>query len=362
MATSIIDDLYRYNDWANERVFRLAATLSDHELDQPRDLGPGTLRATLYHLWTAEEIWLDRWQLKPWRIIDADPRGLSVEAIGERLQSVAAARRTLIEAERATQWQRLVRYQDMKKNEAERVLRELLVHVANHGIHHRAQVLSYLRGFGRTIPVGIDYVFYRIARPTVAQPPEALAFFQSAQLEVASGPGVELAWDRTIVQRYFAYHDWATQRLLDLVAACDDAALDRPFAMGPGSIRKTLIHLHDVEPFWYRNWTVGGANFQRTAPSTSIADLRASWHAHAQQRNRYVADINDAEALRVIAASFGGPVFNIQVLESMLQIVGHGTHHRAQAINMARQCGLTVPLFDYALMLRDEEEASRPKA
>ena len=33
--------------------------------------------------------------------------------------------------------------------------------------------------------------------------------------------------------------------------------------------------------------------------------------------------------------------------DTMLQIGGHGTHHRAQAVNMLRRLGRTAPPLDY---------------
>ena len=59
-AITLIEDLYRYNDWANERVLDMCNELTHEQLDAPRALGLGSLRNTLFHILTAEEIWLER--------------------------------------------------------------------------------------------------------------------------------------------------------------------------------------------------------------------------------------------------------------------------------------------------------------
>ena len=58
---STIGAMYVHNDWARSRILDAAAPLPDEELDKPLGMGPGSLRATLHHLWGAERIWLDRW-------------------------------------------------------------------------------------------------------------------------------------------------------------------------------------------------------------------------------------------------------------------------------------------------------------
>ena len=43
---------------------------------------------------------------------------------------------------------------------------------------------------------------------------------------------------------------------------------------------------------------------------------------------------------------FGG-VERFRIIESLVQICAHGTHHRAQLINMLRHSGVTAPALDY---------------
>jgi uncharacterized damage-inducible protein DinB len=60
MPVSTICELFEYNRWANDRVMRGAAGLSDARLDQPFEMGPGSLRETLKHVYGAERIGHER--------------------------------------------------------------------------------------------------------------------------------------------------------------------------------------------------------------------------------------------------------------------------------------------------------------
>src|SRR5262249_25457136 len=141
---------------------------------EPREMGFGSLRNTVFHILAAEEIWLERWTAVPWRPFPVDAKGLSIPEIGHRLEHVAGKRQTLIDSERSDDWQRICEYKDSKGNPYRNRLDGLLLHVANHGIHHRAQALNFLKHCGRTVAGGLDYIFFRFAKPNIVQEPGTL--------------------------------------------------------------------------------------------------------------------------------------------------------------------------------------------
>ncbi len=55
-----ICELYAYGDWASSRVFDASSRAPDAELDRKFEIGPGTLRKTLKHIYGAERIWCER--------------------------------------------------------------------------------------------------------------------------------------------------------------------------------------------------------------------------------------------------------------------------------------------------------------
>lgn len=354
-AATILDDLYRYNDWANAKIVKLADGLSDAQLDQPCEMGFGSLRAILFHLLQAERIWLERWEGKSWRPLETDPRGASLAPIAAGLIEVSEARRALLDAEIYDDFNRIVTYQDSRKNEYRHPLRDLLLHVANHGIHHRAQLLYCLKQFDRRVPAGIDYLFYKLAYPSVEQDPAAVDALRQYGMEAAVGTSSVLAFDLKLLQRYYSYHDWANRQVVDIALTLDDATLDQDHQMGLGSIRKNLLHLHDVEPWWLATWTDGPTEFPRTPVATPLREVVDSWRAIAEKRNLFVASLNEEKAARVVAMTAFGPPKKFRVLESMIQICGHGTHHRAQLVNMLRRSGITPPALDFIVFVRATE-------
>ena len=360
-AQPLIDSLYAYNDWANQQVLSLAADLSDGQLDAPRPMGFGTLRATLFHILAADTIWLERWQGVPWRPFPMDPQGMSRAAMAEQLAEVAQRRRQLVDAERGEGWQRIVDYRDSKQTPYQHQLRDLLLHVFHHGVHHRAQALNYLKHFGRQVAWGIDYPLYRLASGAETQSAAAVELLQAHGLSPSATPAPPLQWEPQHVQRLLEYHRWANQRVLQAAAQLSDTQLDQAFPIGHGSLRKILTHMLDVEAWWLDNWTAQPR--PRTASDTranetaagdtarGIADLAARWQTVAQQSDAYLANLNGEQAARVLEVPVRGVELRIAIADSAVHVVCHGTHHRAQLVNLFRQVGAPVGNIDllYAL-------------
>src|SRR5262249_47864438 len=157
---------------------------------------------------------------------------------------------------------------------------------------------NFLKQFGRTLSGGLDYIFFRLAKPHVEQDASTADSMRGFGLEVATGSSPAVVWDAAMIRNYFAYGDWAKGQLPDLAAPLDAAALDREFGIGPGTIRKTLLHIADAERWWLRNWTSGPAAFDKLPDSTTVAELRGQWAEVIAGRNRFISSLDETSAQR----------------------------------------------------------------
>lgn len=352
---SQIDDLYRYNDWANAKVFALCSDLTHAQLDEKREMGMGSLRNTLFHILSAEQIWLERWQVAPWRPFPTDSMGMDVDDIEAQLRQISQARFQMLKSDKASRWQRVVNYKDGKGNEHSNPLDILLLHVANHSTYHRAQALAYLKAFGKTTPVGLDYLLYKLARPTLEQDQASEEKCRAIGLEVNKAPGWNVQWDGQLMTRYVTYGRWATFQLLELLSGADAAALDREFGFGHGTIRKTLTHILDVEARWAA--ILDGASGQvQPAGHLELEEISAKLEQLFNQTLQRAATMNDAHSQQVVTATPGGIPLKVRVIEALVQLCCHGTHHRAQLVNMLRHIGRPVPPSDLIAWWRQQSQ------
>lgn len=133
-----------HNEWANAAVIDACEPLSPDDLDRVFPMGLGSLRATMTHTIAAMRLWSDRLahrDPRPW--LDASPdigpaewRQLDRDASADlRLTAFAGPMDEVIEVRRADKVWRYARA-------------HLVLHVATHGVHHRAQCLNMLRQLG----------------------------------------------------------------------------------------------------------------------------------------------------------------------------------------------------------------------
>lgn len=145
-----------------------------------------------------------------------------------------------------------------------------------------------------------------------------------------------------------AYNRWATIKLLKLCEPLEPSRWRRPFEMGPGTLEATFTHIIGA----LRRWAdrIDGRTLRpriddgtERTPAQLIALLE---EAHADFCG--VVGRARAEGLgRVVTIDFGGKPYTFTAAGSIMHALNHGTHHRAQCLNMMRHVGLAnLPEID----------------
>lgn len=149
----------RYSEWVNDQLLRAAAGLNDEKLDQSFDMGRGSLRKTLMHLWAGESVWLARWMGKtetPWP--DEELKA-TIPNIDERFKDVYSDRAAFVKMLKDADFSRVINYRDSKGSLYKATLGDMLMQGIVHSIHHRAQAVNMLRRLGATAPE-VDYMYW----------------------------------------------------------------------------------------------------------------------------------------------------------------------------------------------------------
>ncbi len=345
-------DFFRFHGWGNQKLLRLSENLSDEALDASVPLGPGSLRATFVHMIGAQQIWLDRWKNRP---SGPFPTGedWSIEKIRSELDSVDRELDEFLKASSVSGFGQAIEYANLKGERHRHRLSDLLLHVLNHAVHHRSQLLHFLKRQGQTIPGGLDYIFFKLAYPTVLQRRDLADKCRAFGIETGSEASPFLLPSIELIVRYQSYGDWATRRIFEGARSLSDEQLDRDWTMGRGTLRKTLLHLYDAESFWQPIWQDQPLPFPSSSIETSIESLATKWEFLSEKRSRLVEQIGQAGIDKTVISDFGTGPLQFRIAESMIQLCVHGTLHRAQANNMLRSLGRAVEPLDYIVYLRD---------
>jgi uncharacterized damage-inducible protein DinB len=148
----------QFSAWASKRLVDAAAKLTEAELSRDFQTGDKTVVGSLAHVFAADRAWLGR--VLGWpnaKFIDDSDRQLSV--LVNDWPALLAQWDTLLAAETDASVARKVQYKNLKGDPNETPLWQIVLHVVNHGTHHRGQVSGFLRAMGHT-PPAIDLIVY----------------------------------------------------------------------------------------------------------------------------------------------------------------------------------------------------------
>ena len=147
--------LIAYNQYADEKILDAIAGLSVEELERPREAYFGSIAGNLWHTLNAQVRWLARWKGEP----PPPPERAAIASWAAAYGACHAELRRFIRPLAAADFARVVKYTLRVGSTGEQPLGQLIVHLVNHGSHHRAETGLLLERIGRS-PGDIDYVLF----------------------------------------------------------------------------------------------------------------------------------------------------------------------------------------------------------
>jgi uncharacterized damage-inducible protein DinB len=147
-----------YTTWASARLLEAAAKLSPEELSRDFGTADKSVAGTLGHVFAADRIWMARIQGQPpGTFITPEDRDLAVlnREWPSLLQVWKQWAGVLTDENGGT----VASYLDLKGNRWSAAWWQIVLHVVNHGTHHRGQVSGMLRTMGH-VPPPLDLIAY----------------------------------------------------------------------------------------------------------------------------------------------------------------------------------------------------------
>ena len=145
--------LYQYDYWANTIILDFL-TKSTEVTEKSRKL--------ISHVLAAQAIWLARFTDKPFSggVFDI----LSFDELRELALENQEAMQHFIDSFADESFLQPLQYKSMKGDPYSNTTADVLTHVANHGSHHRAQILSDMKPLVDTLPI-IDFIAFARLNP-----------------------------------------------------------------------------------------------------------------------------------------------------------------------------------------------------
>ena len=147
-----------YTNWASARLLEAAAKLTPEELTRDFGTADKNVVGSLAHIYAADRIWMHRIEGRPpVKFITDEDRDLALlnrewPALLDAWKQWAAGLNDRTLGESAS-------YKDLKGNPYTTPYWQIILHVVNHGTHHRGQVSGFLRALGH-VPPPLDLMAY----------------------------------------------------------------------------------------------------------------------------------------------------------------------------------------------------------
>ena len=151
--------LYDYHYWANARILNAIRGISQEQLVSDHGHSWGSLRGVLLHMQNAEWIWLQRWQGVSPTGFPSEEEYPTLADLRERWRGLEGEVRAFVAAQTPESILRDVSYANTRDKSFRLPLWQMMVHVPNHGTHHRGELAAMLAGMGIAHPEE-DYLHY----------------------------------------------------------------------------------------------------------------------------------------------------------------------------------------------------------
>jgi uncharacterized damage-inducible protein DinB len=159
ISRDILQHHIAYTRWASSRLVEAAAALTPDELTRDFGTADKSVLGTLVHVFAADRIWMGRIQGNvPARFIDID-KDMHLSVLQNDWPPLLDQWHAWVSGLDAEALAGNITYKDMKGNPYETAAWQIILHVVNHGTHHRGQVSGFLRAMGHKPPV-LDLIAY----------------------------------------------------------------------------------------------------------------------------------------------------------------------------------------------------------
>jgi len=147
-----------YNIWANKRIIDVLLTLEPELLDKEIVSSFSSVKQTVYHVWGAEFIWLQRLQLEEQPVwIQKVFKGTFEEACADWQRVSEVLAQFVARQYDDKSFEHIFQYYNSEKKSFKVPVGLTLNHVFNHGTYHRGQLVTMLRQLGVTHLPSTDF-------------------------------------------------------------------------------------------------------------------------------------------------------------------------------------------------------------
>jgi uncharacterized damage-inducible protein DinB len=150
----------QYEYWANEKILELVLSLSEEQQQQEIKSSFPSIYKTCLHVWDASTIWWQRLQKAEEIVVPSLSFHPSMQDVAHGLLQQDTQWLDWVKATTEADLDYVLPYKNMKGDAFAQPVREILLHLNNHGTYHRGQLVTMLRQVGVEKIPQTDYILF----------------------------------------------------------------------------------------------------------------------------------------------------------------------------------------------------------
>lgn len=151
---------------------------------------------------------------------------------------------------------------------------------------------------------------------------------------------------RELIVSYYAYQQWANQRILETAEAVPFEQLTLPALSGFDPVRSTLTHMMWAQHLWLHRFK-GLPRVPDIQPEdfSDLAVIRARWDMIDAETNEFVATLTDEQLAAALPTGVGS-LSDMPLWRAMLHQANHQTYHRGEVAAVLTHLGASPGELD----------------
>jgi uncharacterized damage-inducible protein DinB len=151
------------------------------------------------------------------------------------------------------------------------------------------------------------------------------------------------------IRKFFAYNQWAWQRVFASVQQVDEVAYTESRLLFEGNIHGTLVHCMAAEYIWLTRCK-GCSPDSLFSPNdfANFAAVRNYWRPMVDDWASFLQALTNEQCARVIEyKNTRGDGYSLLLADILQHVVNHATEHRSQLTPILAQLGVPTQPLDY---------------
>ena len=139
------------------------------------------------------------------------------------------------------------------------------------------------------------------------------------------------------VEILVSHNQWSTRQIFDACENLTQEQMEQPFDIGPGSLKKTLVHILGAMQGW---GDMLAGREQRPRLEIENHSLMSMKSLLKQLSEDILASTQNHSVNEAVTGERGGRSYTFKRGAVITHLMTHGMHHRAQCLNMLRHLGV----------------------